>query len=76
MKTRVTVTLDPKVHKRAKLLARRQKASVSGLIEKLLSEQSGSDDSIVENMVGSASLKQARKGDARQTKLMEKYLRS
>lgn len=33
MKTRVTITIDPKLHTRAKRLARERKTSVSGLFE-------------------------------------------
>lgn len=42
MKTRVTLTVDPKVSHRAKEVARRQGLSLSSLVEKLLVEASGS----------------------------------
>ena len=74
MKTRVTITLDPKVHKRAKRLARMRRSSVSGLIEKLLSEQKAPEGSIVDSMIGSASLKPSRPGDLKQAALERKYL--
>lgn len=74
MKTRVTITLDPKVHKRAKRLARMRRSSVSGLIEKLLSEQTTPEGSIVDSMIGSASLKSSRPGDLKQAALQKKYL--
>ncbi|MCC5834949.1 MAG: hypothetical protein JJU20_09475 [Opitutales bacterium] len=38
MKTRVTLTVDPKVSHRAKDVARRQGISLSALVEKLLAE--------------------------------------
>lgn len=38
MKTRVTLTVDPKVSHRAKEVARRQGISLSALVEKLLTE--------------------------------------
>ncbi len=41
MKTRVTLTVDPKVSHRAKDVARRQGISLSALVEKLLAEASG-----------------------------------
>lgn len=42
MKARITLTVDPKVSHRAKDVARRQGISLSALVEKLLSESSGS----------------------------------
>ncbi|MCH8475748.1 MAG: DUF6364 family protein [Opitutales bacterium] len=41
MKTRVTLTVDPKVSHRAKEVARRQGTSLSALVEKLLTEAAG-----------------------------------
>lgn len=75
MKSRVTITLDPKVHERAKRIARRRRASVSGLIEKVLSEQTDPEESIVDSMIGSSTLKSSGKGDAKQSALKKKYLR-
>ena len=75
MKTRVTITLDPRVHDRAKRIAKQRRASVSGLIEKLLSEQEDPDGSIVDSMIGSASLMPFRRGDTKQASLKKKYLR-
>lgn len=40
MKTRITLTVDPKVSHRAKDVARRQGISLSALVEKLLAEAS------------------------------------
>ncbi len=74
MKTRVTITLDPKVHERAKRIARLRRSSVSGLVEKLLSEQEAPEGSIVDSMIGSASLKVFRPGDQKQAALEKKYL--
>jgi len=75
MKSRVTITLDPKVHERAKRIARRRKSSVSGLIEKVLLEQVEPDGSIVDSMLGSSSLKSTGKEDRKQARLKEKYLK-
>ncbi|MDA0348072.1 MAG: DUF6364 family protein [Verrucomicrobia bacterium] len=75
MKSRVTITLDPKIHERAKRLARRRRASVSGLIESLLSEQQEPDGSIVDSMIGSSTLKPSKSGDTKQEALQKKYLR-
>jgi len=41
MKTRITLTVDPKISHRAKEAAQRQGISLSGLVEKLLSEAAG-----------------------------------
>lgn len=41
MKTRVTLTVDPKVSHRAKDVARRQGISLSALVEQLLAEAAG-----------------------------------
>ncbi len=41
MKTRVTLTVDPRVSHRAKNVARRQGISLSALVEKLLTEAAG-----------------------------------
>lgn len=75
MKRRVTLTIDPKLHERAKRIARRRRGSVSGLVEKLLAEQPEPTGSLVDSLIGSARLKPGRKGDAKRAALERKYLR-
>lgn len=41
MKTRITLTIDPGVSHRAKEVARREGVSLSSMVEKMLSEVSG-----------------------------------
>ncbi len=64
MKTRVTITLDPEVHARAKRTARARRTTVSGLIEKFLRspEAAGKDASLVDEMLGSAELRALKPG--------------
>lgn len=58
MKTRVTITLDPLLHQRAKRAARARRTSVSGLIESLLETAAPpAATSLVDRLVGSASLR-------------------
>jgi len=58
MKTRVTITLDPATHQRAKRTARARKTSVSGLIGTLLESAAASTaPSVVDQMTGSATLR-------------------
>ncbi len=60
MKKRVTITLDPQIHDRAKRVARARKTTLSGLVESCLkgssleTERSGT---LVDEMIGSASLR-------------------
>lgn len=57
LKTRVTITLEPAIHQRAKRTARARNTSVSGLIETLLeSAELPAKSSLVDRMIGSASL--------------------
>ena len=63
MKTRVTITLDPEVHRLAKQKARRKHTTVSGLIESLLqSATSTKDDDWVAGMMGITSLRDSVSG--------------
>ena len=63
MKTRVTITLDPEVHRLAKQSARRQRTSVSGLITSLVqAEAASSKQGIVAEMIGCASLRKPATG--------------
>lgn len=63
MKTRVTITLDPDTHRRAKRTAAARKTTVSALIDSLL--QAADDTpppSLVEEMIGSATLRESAPG--------------
>lgn len=67
MKSRVTITLDPDVHARAKLAARARRTTVSGLIESFLRSPAASpavrsDGSLVDEMLGSAELREVPPG--------------
>lgn len=64
MKTRVTITLDPATHARAKLAARARRTTVSGLIEAYLRSPIGAGEgaSLVDEMLGSGSLRQMKPG--------------
>lgn len=63
MKSRITITLDPVAHQRAKRTARKRKTSVSALIERLLNEAASADaPSIVDQMIGSATLRESPVG--------------
>lgn len=64
MKKRVTITLDPAVHQRAKRAARAQRTSVSGLIESLLESAAAPvATSRIDRMIGSASLRSPSPGE-------------
>ncbi len=64
MKTRVTITLDPEVHARAKRTARARRTTVSGLIERFLSspQAADGDGSLVDEMLGSGELRSVKRG--------------
>ncbi len=64
MKTRVTITLDPEVHARAKAVARARRTSVSGLIEAFLRspDVAGAGGSLVDEMLGCAELRTVEDG--------------
>jgi hypothetical protein len=76
MKTRISLTIDPEVHRSAKRLARTRGTSVSGLVESLLGQQVLAESpSVVEQLIGSAALRVVREGmDARHEHLRRKYL--
>lgn len=78
IKSRITITLDPEVHRLAKQRAVKRKTTVSGLIESLLqSETSVTKKDLVHSMIGSASLRIAEPGkDFLHDALRAKYLRS
>jgi hypothetical protein len=61
MKSRVTITLDPDVHARAKQAARARRTTVSGLIESFLRSPAAAParpgPSLVDQMLGSGELR-------------------
>jgi hypothetical protein len=75
MKSRATITIDPKLHARAKRLAKQRQTSVSGLFEQYLKSQSEGSTSAVDQMLGSASLRKMDAGDVRGRALADKYLK-
>lgn len=78
MKTRVTITLEPEVHRLAKKAARRRRTTVSGLFASLVEaeEAARSKGNIVAAMVGSARLREPAPGsDPLHEALRSKYLR-
>lgn len=77
MKTRITITLDPAAHQRAKRTASARKTSVSGLIESLLKSATVPEaPSLVDRMIGSASLRApASAPDPLMDALQAKYLK-
>lgn len=77
MKTRVTITLDPEVHQRAKQAARKKNTTVSGLIESLLqAEAAPPKKSLVVEMTGIASLREPTPGtEPRYDALKAKHIR-
>ena len=77
MKARVTITLDPEVHARAKRTARARRTTVSGLIETFLRspQADGTDASLVDEMLGSGELRAVTRGrDALYDALLECHI--
>lgn len=80
MKKRVTITLDPEVHNRAKRVARTRKTTFSGLVESCLKESSREAEAknggtLVDEMIGSASLREPPKeSDPLFDALRDKYV--
>lgn len=64
MKSRVTITLDPEVHARAKRTARTRRTTVSGLIEGFLRSPlaAGKDKTLVDEMLGCGKLRAVKRG--------------
>jgi hypothetical protein len=67
MKSRVTITLDPDVHARAKQTARARRTTLSGLIESFLRSPAAAPTaraggSLVDEMLGSAELREVQPG--------------
>lgn len=76
MKTRVTITIDPSLHGRAKRLAQARHTSVSGLFESYLRDQPDPRGSVVDRLIGSSKLKKPGKSkDQRRLELEKKYLK-
>jgi hypothetical protein len=77
MKTRVTITLDPATHARAKAAARSRRTTVSGLIEACLrSTPAQSGTSLVDEMIGSAKLRRVKRGrDPLYDALYDRYVK-
>jgi len=77
MKMRVTITLDPNVHRMAKQAARKKHTTVSGLIESLIQAESAVPKSdLVSAMTGIGSLKAPAPGtDPLYDSLHAKYIR-
>jgi hypothetical protein len=63
MKARVTITLNPETHRRAKRTAAARNTTVSGLIEDLLEAAADPPPtSLVDEMIGSAVLRDSPPG--------------
>ena len=80
MKSRITITIDPKVHQLAKKTAKRRDTTVSGLIESLLREEgTQSRRGLVEKMTGVSILREAVGGKSGRDRLRDalraKYIR-
>ncbi len=76
MKKRVTITLDPDTLGLAKRTARARQTTVSGLIASLLREIERNKPSIVDRMVGCATLREPPPGsDPLYDALKAKYIR-
>lgn len=75
MKTRVTITLDPAIHRAAKRTARSRSTTLSGLVETLLAAAGTKPGtSLVDEMIGCAALREAP-NDPLAEALKAKYLR-
>ena len=83
MKTRITLTIDPRVSHRAKQLARQRNTSVSGLVEQFLREATMGESEADAQEKGSPSFSErwagkvrlATKSDPRFRRLKSKYKR-
>jgi len=76
MKTRMTLTVDPKVSHRAKDVARRQGISLSALVEKLLTEACGppqKERSLSFSQRWKGRMQLASPADERAARLQAKY---
>ena len=76
MKTRVTITMDPATLRLAKRTARARRTTVSGLIDSLLKGVEQEAPSIVDQLIGCATLRKPKPGtDPLYDALVAKYLR-
>ncbi|MFT3990070.1 MAG: DUF6364 family protein [Luteolibacter sp.] len=77
MKSRVTITLDPQIHRLAKQAASRKHTTVSGLIESLLeAETERPQEDLVATMTGISTLRAPAPGsDPLYDALQAKYAR-
>lgn len=76
MKSRVTITIDPAIHRAAKRTARTRSTTLSGLVETLLSAASGKPGaSVVDDMIGCSTLRETS-SDPLAEALRAKYLRA
>jgi len=77
MKARVTITLDPEVHRKAKQAAIKKHTTVSALIESLLkAEDPLQEVDLVSEMIGMAKLRHPEPGsDPLYDSLKAKYIR-
>ncbi len=77
MKSRVTLTIDPKVARHAKRVARSRNTSVSGLVEDLLRAApipgGEKDGSFVDRWAGRFTVANSAAGDRRMKVLKSKY---
>ena len=77
MKTRVTLTLEPQIVRKAKNLAHRRHTSVSGLVEDLLLSanltEGNGPSAFVEKWAGSLKLSQSLSHEPRFQALKAKY---
>ncbi len=79
MKKRVTITLDPAIHERAKRLAKKRNTSVSGLFESYVTASAArgerDEGTLVDEMIGSAELREPPpRSDPLYDALREKYV--
>jgi len=76
MKTRISISMEPEVHRRAKQAARRRGTTVSGLISSLVNAAVDDGGPLVDRLVGSAELRKPPHGsDPLHDALQKKYVR-
>lgn len=78
MKSRISITMDPKVQRDSQRLAKARGTTVSGLVESLLSRQvKAASGSQVDQLIGSAEVRESGgEQDERFAHLRRKYLSS
>lgn len=78
MKTRITITLEPEIHRRAKRTAQTRHTTVSGLIETLLqsADTASQYPSLVDDMLGAGVLRESAPGkDALYDALRDRHIK-